>query len=146
MRRPDAQSTSFGAKSRRPYLTTNKASLAFRRPESPSRPIGGTARHLKDYPSYKLTIEGHCDERGSAEYNMALGDKRAESAKDYLVQVGIPLRNSTWSATANNAPSAQSHDEACWQRNRRAHIVRWRRLIRASISLAGTRLPLCGVE
>jgi peptidoglycan-associated lipoprotein len=45
---------------------------------------------LKDYPAYKLTIEGHCDERGSAEYNIELGDKRAESAKDYLVQVGIP--------------------------------------------------------
>ena len=45
---------------------------------------------LKDYPTYKLTIEGHCDERGSDEYNMALGDKRAEAAKDYLVQVGIP--------------------------------------------------------
>ena len=46
---------------------------------------------LKDFPDYKLTIEGHCDERGSSEYNMALGDKRAEAAKDYLVQVGHPL-------------------------------------------------------
>ena len=45
---------------------------------------------LKDYPDYKLTIEGHCDERGSAEYNVALGDRRAGAAKDYLVQVGIP--------------------------------------------------------
>ena len=45
---------------------------------------------LKDYPDYKLTVEGHCDERGSAEYNVALGDRRAEAAKDYLVQVGIP--------------------------------------------------------
>ena len=45
---------------------------------------------LKDYPDYKLTIEGHCDERGSAEYNLALGDARAKAAKDYLVQVGIP--------------------------------------------------------
>src|SRR5258708_18627193 len=45
---------------------------------------------LKDYPNYKLTIEGHCDERGSAEYHRALGDRRAGAAKDYLVQVGIP--------------------------------------------------------
>jgi peptidoglycan-associated lipoprotein len=45
---------------------------------------------LKDYPDYKLSIEGHCDERGSAEYNMALGQERADAAKAYLVQVGIP--------------------------------------------------------
>ena len=53
------------------------------------------ATWLKTYPQYRFVIEGHCDERGSAEYNIALGDKRAEAAKDYLVQVGIPPLNST---------------------------------------------------
>ena len=78
---------------------------------------------LKDYPSYKLTIEGHCDERGSAEYNMALGDKRAESAKDYLVQVGIPGDQLSIISYGKDRPVCQEHDEACWQRNRRIHIV-----------------------
>jgi len=78
---------------------------------------------LKDYPDYKLTIEGHCDERGSAEYNMALGDKRAESAKDYLVQVGIPAAQLNLVSYGKQRPVCDEHDEACWQRNRRIHIV-----------------------
>jgi peptidoglycan-associated lipoprotein len=78
---------------------------------------------LKDYPAYKLTIEGHCDERGSAEYNMALGDKRAESAKDYLVQVGIPAAQLNLVSYGKQRPVCDEHDEACWQRNRRIHIV-----------------------
>jgi peptidoglycan-associated lipoprotein len=78
---------------------------------------------LKDYPKYKLTIEGHCDERGSAEYNIALGDKRAEAAKDYLVQVGIPTAQLNLISYGKEHPVCQEHDEACWQRNRRIHIV-----------------------
>jgi peptidoglycan-associated lipoprotein len=78
---------------------------------------------LKDYPDYKLTIEGHCDERGSAEYNMALGDRRAESAKDYLVQVGIPAAQLNVISYGKEHPVCQQHDETCWQRNRRIHIV-----------------------
>jgi len=78
---------------------------------------------LKDYPSYKLTIEGHCDERGSAEYNMALGEKRAESAKDYLVQVGIPGNQLAVISYGKEKPICDEHDEACWQKNRRIHIV-----------------------
>ena len=78
---------------------------------------------LKDYPDYKLTIEGHCDERGSAEYNMVLGDKRAEAAKDYLVQVGIPASQLNLVSYGKQRPVCDEHDEACWQRNRRIHIV-----------------------
>jgi peptidoglycan-associated lipoprotein len=78
---------------------------------------------LKDYPDYKLTIEGHCDERGSAEYNIALGDKRAEAAKDYLVQVGIPSAQLDLISYGKERPVCQEHDEACWQRNRRIHIA-----------------------
>ena len=78
---------------------------------------------LKDYPTYKLTIEGHCDERGSAEYNMALGDKRADSAKEYLVQVGIPGAQLNVVSYGKEKPVCEEHDEACWQKNRRIHIV-----------------------
>jgi peptidoglycan-associated lipoprotein len=78
---------------------------------------------LKDFPDYKLTVEGHADERGSAEYNVALGDKRAEAAKDYLVQVGIPSAQLNEISYGKERPVCQQHDEACWQRNRRIHIV-----------------------
>ena len=78
---------------------------------------------LKDFPDYKLTIEGHCDERGSAEYNLALGDARAKAAKDYLVQVGIPDDQLSIISYGKDRPVCQEHDEACWQKNRRIHIV-----------------------
>jgi peptidoglycan-associated lipoprotein len=78
---------------------------------------------LKDYPEYKLTIEGHCDERGSEEYNMALGDQRARAAKDYLTQVGIPSDQLSLVSYGKERPACQDHDEACWQKNRRIHII-----------------------
>jgi peptidoglycan-associated lipoprotein len=78
---------------------------------------------LKDYPDYKLTVEGHCDERGSAEYNMALGQERADAAKAYLVQVGIPAAQLATLSYGKEKPICDEHDEACWQKNRRIHIV-----------------------
>ena len=78
---------------------------------------------LKDYPDYKLTIEGHCDERGSAEYNMGLGQERADAAKAYLVQVGIPSTQLSTVSYGKEKPVCDTADEACWQRNRRIHIV-----------------------
>jgi peptidoglycan-associated lipoprotein len=78
---------------------------------------------LKDYPDYKLTIEGHCDERGSAEYNVALGQERAVTAKDYLVQVGIPAAQLDTVSYGKEKPVCDDHDEACWQKNRRIHIA-----------------------
>ena len=78
---------------------------------------------LKDYPDYKLTIEGHADERGSAEYNVALGDRRAGAAKEYLVGIGIPTTQLNVLSYGKEKPVCQEHDENCWQRNRRIHIV-----------------------
>jgi peptidoglycan-associated lipoprotein len=78
---------------------------------------------LKDYPDYKLTIEGHADERGSAEYNMALGQARADAAKAYLVQVGIPGQQLGVISYGKEKPDCQDHNESCWQKNRRVHIV-----------------------
>jgi peptidoglycan-associated lipoprotein len=78
---------------------------------------------LKDYPDYKLTIEGHCDERGSAEYNMALGQQRADAAKTYLVGVGIPSAQLATVSYGKEKPVCTEQDEACWQKNRRVHIV-----------------------
>ncbi|HEY1496366.1 MAG TPA: OmpA family protein [Candidatus Solibacter sp.] len=78
---------------------------------------------LKDYPDYKLMIEGHADERGSAEYNVALGDRRAATAKEYLVQVGIPATQLDVTSYGKERPACQDHNENCWQKNRRIHIV-----------------------
>jgi len=78
---------------------------------------------LKDYPDYPLTIEGHCDERGSAEYNIALGDARAQAARDYLAQVGIPSNQLHVKSYGKEKPVCADHDENCWQKNRRIHIV-----------------------
>jgi peptidoglycan-associated lipoprotein len=78
---------------------------------------------LKDYPDYKLTIEGHCDERGSAEYNVALGQARADAAKTYLVQVGIPSQQLGVVSYGKEKPACQESTEGCWQKNRRIHIV-----------------------
>ena len=78
---------------------------------------------LKDYPDYKLTIEGHADERGSAEYNVALGDRRAGAAKDYLVGIGIPSQQLSVISYGKDKPVCQEHNENCWQKNRRIHIV-----------------------
>ncbi len=78
---------------------------------------------LKDYPDYKLTIQGNCDERGSEEYNLALGDARAKAAKDYLVQVGIPADQLGVISFGKDRPVCTEHSEDCWQKNRHVHIV-----------------------
>jgi peptidoglycan-associated lipoprotein len=78
---------------------------------------------LKRYPGMKFQIEGHCDERGTGEYNLALGERRANSAKKYLVSLGIePGRISTISY-GEERPSDQGHSEDAWTKNRRAHFV-----------------------
>ncbi len=78
---------------------------------------------LKDYPNYKLVIQGYADERGSDEYNLGLGDARAKSAKDYLVQVGIPSQQLSIVSYGKQKQVCEEHTEACWQKNRRIHIV-----------------------
>src|SRR3989304_3131102 len=78
---------------------------------------------LKKYPGMKFQIEGHCDERGTGEYNLALGERRANSAKKYLISLGIePGRISTISY-GEERPFDQGHHEEAWTKNRRAHFV-----------------------
>jgi peptidoglycan-associated lipoprotein len=81
------------------------------------------AEILKDYPEYKLTVEGYCDERGSEEYNLALGDARAKQAKEFLVSLGVPANQLKTVSYGKNKPVCTDADEACWQKNRRAHIT-----------------------
>jgi peptidoglycan-associated lipoprotein len=77
---------------------------------------------FSSFPDASVTIEGHCDERGSAEYNLALGDKRAASAKDFLVQLGVPAGKLKTISYGKERPQCTDHDETCWQKNRRAHF------------------------
>lgn len=71
----------------------------------------------------KLTIEGHCDERGTRQYNLALGEKRANAAKEYLERLGVDGRRMTTISYGKDKPFADGHDESAWQKNRRAHYV-----------------------
>jgi peptidoglycan-associated lipoprotein len=81
------------------------------------------AKWLKDHPNAKALIEGHCDERGSTEYNLALGQKRAEAAMQFILALGItPARVSTISF-GKEKPADPGHSEASWAKNRRAHFV-----------------------
>ncbi|HEY1756829.1 MAG TPA: OmpA family protein [Bryobacteraceae bacterium] len=78
---------------------------------------------LAAYPNQKLLIEGHADERGSEEYNLALGDRRAQSVKDFLTSMGIPAGQLTLISYGKERPVCSDETEACWQRNRRAHVT-----------------------
>lgn len=78
---------------------------------------------LQRHPDARILIEGHCDERGTREYNLALGDKRAKAAMDFLVRFGIePVRIETISY-GEERPFAMGHNESAWALNRRAHFV-----------------------
>jgi peptidoglycan-associated lipoprotein len=78
---------------------------------------------IRQYPDFKLKVEGYCDERGSAEYNLALGDRRAAAAKEYLVSMGIPGNQMVLASLGKEQQVCEEHTEECWQKNRRAHIV-----------------------
>jgi peptidoglycan-associated lipoprotein len=77
---------------------------------------------LADFPNAIIMIEGHCDERGSAEYNLGLGDRRASSVKDYLQQLGVPADRIRTISYGKERPQCTESDEACWQKNRRVHF------------------------
>jgi peptidoglycan-associated lipoprotein len=105
------------------YFDYNKHTL---RPDAQST-LQADAKTLSEilhqYPDFKLTVEGHCDERGSDEYNMSLGDARAQQAKDYLVNLGLPGQQLNVVSFGKENPVCTEHDEECWKKNRRAHIT-----------------------
>jgi peptidoglycan-associated lipoprotein len=78
---------------------------------------------LKRYTTWAVTVEGHCDERGTAEYNLALGERRAVNARAYLVSLGIAADRLHVVSYGKEFPFDPGHDEAAWSKNRRAHFV-----------------------
>jgi peptidoglycan-associated lipoprotein len=85
--------------------------------------LDADARWLKSNGRDLLLIEGHCDERGTAEYNLALGDRRARAAMDYLVAQGVAGQRITIISYGKERPLCTEHNEACWAKNRRAHFL-----------------------
>jgi peptidoglycan-associated lipoprotein len=81
------------------------------------------AEFLRSYSDIRISIEGHCDERGSTEYNLGLGERRADAAKNYLVSLGIAAGRIDTVSWGKERPFCTEHNEACWQQNRRAHLV-----------------------
>jgi peptidoglycan-associated lipoprotein len=81
-----------------------------------------TAEFLRSYPQVAIVIEGHCDERGSTEYNVALGDRRSDAAKDFLAQQGVTTDRIQTISYGKERPFCTQSNESCWQQNRRAHF------------------------
>jgi peptidoglycan-associated lipoprotein len=102
------------------YFDFNKADIRADAREA----LGHTADFLKAHPQVKATIEGHCDERGSTEYNILLGDRRAAAVKNYLVQLGISADRLNTVSYGKEKPFCTESNEECWQRNRVGHFVR----------------------
>ncbi len=85
--------------------------------------LTSSATWLKKNPQYNLLIEGHCDERGTEQYNLALGDRRANQAKEYLVTLGVDTGRIRTVSYGEERPFDPGHDEAAWAKNRRDHLV-----------------------
>jgi peptidoglycan-associated lipoprotein len=82
-----------------------------------------SADFLKNYPAARVTVEGHCDERGSTEYNLALGQRRANAVKEYLVSLGVPADHVLTTSWGKEKPFCTESNESCWQQNRRGHFT-----------------------
>jgi len=107
----------FGQNMKDAYFDFDKSDI---RPDA-QQALTSNADFLKAHTDIKFTIEGHCDERGSEEYNLGLGDRRATAAKSFLVNLGIGADSINTISYGKDRPVCSDHDEDCWQKNRRAH-------------------------
>jgi peptidoglycan-associated lipoprotein len=85
--------------------------------------LAADAQWLKKYPTVQVLIEGHCDERGTAAYNLALGDRRANAVKEYVVSLGVEGSRLRTVSYGKERPFCTESTESCWQQNRRGHFV-----------------------
>ncbi|MCY4659398.1 MAG: peptidoglycan-associated lipoprotein Pal [Acidobacteria bacterium] len=85
--------------------------------------LAQNANWMRQWPSTRVRIEGHCDERGTNEYNLALGDSRSTSARDYLISLGIEPSRIASVSRGEEAPFCTGSEESCWSQNRRAQFV-----------------------
>ena len=116
---------------RQEQLATAQASLddaffaydSWRLTDEAKRALQHDAEWLKGNPGKTITIEGYCDERGTVAYNLVLGERRAKSARNYLVELGVEPNRLATVSFGKERPFCTEHDETCYQQNRRAHIV-----------------------
>ena len=108
---------------RTPISTTIRATSATTRAQALTHDADLLKRIFAADPGFTVVMEGHCDERGSAEYNLGLGDRRATAAKDFLVQLGVPADKIRTISYGKDRPVCTDATEACYQRNRRAHLA-----------------------
>ncbi len=101
------------------YFDTDKSDLRADARDA----LAADAAWLKAHPTVKLTVEGHCDERNTEEYNLALGWRRSNAVKSYLASLGVPADRVTTISYGEERPFATCHDESCWSQNRRGHFV-----------------------
>jgi peptidoglycan-associated lipoprotein len=101
------------------FFDTNKSELRADARDA----LAADATWLKQHPSLKIQIEGHCDERNTEEYNLALGWRRANTVKGYLVSLGVDAARVATISYGEERPFAVCHEESCWASNRRAHLV-----------------------
>jgi peptidoglycan-associated lipoprotein len=92
------------------------------RPDQQSS-VQGDAQFLGQHPNIQFTVEGHCDERGSTEYNLALGDRRSSAVKNALIQAGVAAGRVKTISYGKEKPFCTESNESCWQQNRRGHFV-----------------------
>ena len=85
--------------------------------------LNANAAWLKRWSNTRINIEGHCDERGTAEYNLGLGERRANAVRTYLVELGVPGDRITVVSKGKEAPFCTESNESCWQQNRRGHFI-----------------------
>ena len=101
------------------YFDFDKSDLK----EEGKKTCRSVAEYLKRNPKAKLMIEGHCDERGTAEYNLALGERRAVAVRNYLVSLGVPKGALSMVSFGKERPLDPGHNEEAWAKNRRAHLL-----------------------
>lgn len=106
-----------------PLRDINFAFDSFELDETARTNLRENAEWLQGNSRLQVEIEGHCDERGTIEYNLALGAKRARATKDYMVALGIDSGRLTTISYGEELPLCERHTESCWQENRRAHFV-----------------------
>jgi peptidoglycan-associated lipoprotein len=104
------------------YFDYDKSDIRADAREALSRDAGLLKQIFGQDPNFTVVVEGHCDERGSAEYNLALGDRRASAAKELLVQLGVPADRLKTISYGKERPQCTEANEECWQKNRRAHL------------------------
>jgi peptidoglycan-associated lipoprotein len=101
------------------FFDTNKADLR----DDAREALAADAAWLRAHPTVRILVEGHCDERNTTEYNLALGWRRANAVKDYLTSLGVEAARLSTISYGEERPFAACHDESCWSQNRRAHLV-----------------------